>query len=40
MGMFKSILVVCAGNICRSPTGECLLKDKLADTDIKVSSAG
>ncbi|KGJ88813.1 protein tyrosine phosphatase [Colwellia psychrerythraea] len=40
MGMFKSILVVCAGNICRSPTGEYLLKDKLADTDIKVSSAG
>jgi protein-tyrosine phosphatase len=40
MGMFNSILVVCAGNICRSPTGEYLLKDKLADSDIKVSSAG
>ena len=40
MGMFNSILVVCAGNICRSPTGEYLLKDKLADIDIKVSSAG
>lgn len=40
MGMFKSILVVCAGNICRSPTGEYLLKDKLADSDISVSSAG
>ena len=40
MGMFKSILVVCAGNICRSPTGEYLLKDKLVDSDIKVSSAG
>lgn len=40
MGMFNSILVVCAGNICRSPTGEYLLKDKLANRDIKVSSAG
>lgn len=40
MGMFKSILVVCAGNICRSPTGEYLLKDKLTDSDITVSSAG
>ena len=40
MAMFNSILVVCAGNICRSPTGEYLLKDKLADSDIKVSSAG
>ena len=40
MGMFNSILVVCAGNICRSPTGEYLLKDKLADSDITVSSAG
>ena len=40
MGMFNSILVVCAGNICRSPTGEYLLKGKLADSDIKVSSAG
>jgi protein-tyrosine phosphatase len=40
MAMFNSILVVCAGNICRSPTAEYLLKDKLADSDIKVSSAG
>jgi protein-tyrosine phosphatase len=40
MAMFNSILVVCAGNICRSPTGEYLLKDKLADSDIKISSAG
>jgi protein-tyrosine phosphatase len=38
--MFNSILVVCAGNICRSPTGEYLLKDKLANSDINVSSAG
>jgi len=44
MGMFNSILVVCAGNICRSPTAEYLLKaklkDKSADSHIIVSSAG
>lgn len=38
--MIKSILVVCVGNICRSPTAEALLKAKLADKGIKVSSAG
>ncbi|HHK5780983.1 TPA: protein tyrosine phosphatase, partial [Serratia marcescens] len=27
--MFDSILVVCVGNICRSPTGERLLKQLL-----------
>lgn len=36
--MFKSILVVCVGNICRSPTGEYLLKKYLSE--IKISSAG
>ncbi|MHA7847608.1 arsenate reductase/protein-tyrosine-phosphatase family protein [Serratia sp. D1N4] len=36
--MFDSILVVCVGNICRSPTGERLLKTKLPDKEI--SSAG
>src|SRR5690606_5216824 len=39
-GMFKSILVVCVGNICRSPTGEALLKGKLDGRGIEVSSAG
>ena len=38
--MFKSILVVCVGNICRSPTGEALLKSKLEGRNIQVSSAG
>lgn len=36
--MFDSILVVCVGNICRSPTGERLLKTKLPNKEI--SSAG
>ena len=38
--MFKSILIVCIGNICRSPTAEAILKDRLAGTGIAVSSAG
>ncbi|MFJ5409480.1 arsenate reductase/protein-tyrosine-phosphatase family protein [Pectobacterium punjabense] len=36
--MFDSILVVCVGNICRSPTGERLLKQALPRK--KVASAG
>ncbi|PWI34795.1 phosphotyrosine protein phosphatase [Vibrio albus] len=36
--MFDSILVLCTGNICRSPFGEALLK-KLKP-ELKVSSAG
>ncbi|WP_460136616.1 low molecular weight protein-tyrosine-phosphatase [Pseudomonas sp. S1_E04] len=38
--MFKKILVVCIGNICRSPTAEILLREALARSDIEVSSAG
>jgi len=38
--MFQSILVVCVGNICRTPTGEALLKKKLSDRNIQISSAG
>ena len=38
--MFDSVLMVCAGNICRSPTAEYVLKSKLTDKNIKVSSAG
>lgn len=36
--MFNRILVVCVGNICRSPTGERLLKERLPHHHI--SSAG
>ncbi|MDG0800642.1 MULTISPECIES: arsenate reductase/protein-tyrosine-phosphatase family protein [Pectobacterium] len=36
--MFNSILVVCVGNICRSPTGERLLKQALPTK--RISSAG
>lgn len=38
--MFKRILIVCVGNICRSPTAEHLMRAALHDTDILVSSAG
>ncbi len=38
--MIKKILVVCVGNICRSPTAEALLQQKLAGKGITVSSAG
>ncbi|WP_010383603.1 low molecular weight protein-tyrosine-phosphatase [Pseudoalteromonas rubra] len=38
--MFDSVLMVCAGNICRSPTAEYVLKNKLKGRDIKVASAG
>ncbi|MEC5342069.1 protein tyrosine phosphatase [Brenneria populi] len=36
--MFDSILVVCVGNICRSPTGERLLKQALPAK--RIASAG
>lgn len=40
MGMIGSILVVCVGNICRSPVGERLLRAGLDGTGIKIASAG
>jgi len=40
VSVFKNVLVVCAGNICRSPTGEHLLQRNLTGTEIRVSSAG
>ncbi|WP_095124331.1 low molecular weight protein-tyrosine-phosphatase [Pseudomonas sp. Irchel s3a12] len=38
--MFSKILVVCVGNICRSPTAELMLRNALAPSAITVSSAG
>lgn len=38
--LFKRIMIVCVGNICRSPTAEHLLRGALAPSDIVVSSAG
>ncbi|WP_184415922.1 low molecular weight protein-tyrosine-phosphatase [Rhodanobacter sp. MP7CTX1] len=38
--MFKRVLTVCIGNICRSPTAEYMFRQRLAPRDIQVSSAG
>lgn len=38
--MFQRILLVCVGNICRSPTAEYLLRDRLCDASLEISSAG
>ena len=40
--MFNTILIVCVGNICRSPIAECLLQQKIKKRgmDTRVSSAG
>jgi len=38
--LFNKILIVCVGNICRSPTAEQLLRNALAHSAIAVSSAG
>ncbi|MGO3127120.1 MAG: low molecular weight protein-tyrosine-phosphatase [Luteimonas sp.] len=38
--VFRKILIVCIGNICRSPTAEIVLRHALDRPDIEVSSAG
>ncbi|MBP2437807.1 low molecular weight protein-tyrosine-phosphatase [Microbacterium amylolyticum] len=40
--MLSSIVVVCTGNICRSPMGEVVLRDRLAAAglDVSVRSSG
>lgn len=38
--MVKNILIVCTGNICRSPMAEALLQSRLKDGGLRVSSAG
>ena len=41
--MFNSVLMVCVGNICRSPMAEALLIDRLSDSNyskINIASAG
>ena len=38
--MFKQILIVCIGNICRSPSAVNLLREAIADSNIEISSAG
>ena len=38
--MFKNILFVCIGNICRSPSAEVMMRAALEGRGIHVSSAG
>ena len=38
--MSTSVLVVCSGNICRSPTGERLFKRALPDLDVRSAGLG
>lgn len=38
--VFERILVVCVGNICRSPMAECLLRQRLAGQRVEIASAG
>ena len=38
--MIKRILTVCIGNICRSPTAEYVLRQRLAPSDAQITSAG
>lgn len=38
--MFKRILIVCMGNICRSPVAEYLLRQRVGSRAIEVDSAG
>ncbi len=38
--MLKRVLIVCVGNICRSPTAQVLLRGALVHSDIEVGSAG
>ena len=38
--MITSVLVVCIGNICRSPTGERLFKRALPDLDVRSAGLG
>lgn len=38
--MFNNILVVCVGNICRSPSGAYLLKTLLPDRNVESAGVG
>lgn len=38
--VFKNILVICVGNICRSPTAEFLFREKLIHRNVHIESAG
>lgn len=38
--MFSNVLIVCVGNICRSPMAEALLRHRLSSSAVQIHSAG
>ncbi|RMV80113.1 Low molecular weight phosphotyrosine protein phosphatase [Pseudomonas caricapapayae] len=38
--MFSSVLVICVGNICRSPMAAAMLQQRLEATQVRIQSAG
>lgn len=38
--MFRKILFVCVGNICRSPTAEIVMRDAVGHSGVDMASAG
>ncbi|MBC3956076.1 MULTISPECIES: low molecular weight protein-tyrosine-phosphatase [Pseudomonas] len=38
--MFSSVLVVCVGNICRSPMAVAMLRERVAAAGLRIQSAG
>lgn len=40
LSLLPTVLVVCTGNICRSPLAEALLRTRFAGSGLRVHSAG
>ena len=38
--MFSSVLVLCVGNVCRSPMAVAMLHERLKATQVRIQSAG
>jgi protein-tyrosine phosphatase len=38
--MFSNVLLICVGNICRSPMAVALMRHRLPERDVQIASAG